>query len=183
MMLERIIEGLFPHLDLSTRTYYILPESQGARASDEGRVTDKKNVGIANSFSVCKAAPGLDGVSIAQRFPRCSDLLRRKHQSLILLLQVTWRHRSLRNDRCCVSEEKFSLNLLRTTITSAKSLQRLYEQFPSLNEIRIPRCVIGLDLEFVEHHCFLDDSIVAYGTTVYVRSQRDDGSVAVHLLT
>ncbi|XP_062711250.1 uncharacterized protein LOC134289447 [Aedes albopictus] len=113
---------------------------------------------------------------------------------------------------CFIARLFDPLGLLGATITSAKIfMQRLWclkneegqnlqwddplpemvgeewrtfhEQLPSLNEIRIPRCVIGPGSLSVEYHCFSDASTVAYGATIYVRSQRDDGAVSVHLLT
>ncbi|XP_062712976.1 uncharacterized protein LOC109417462 [Aedes albopictus] len=113
---------------------------------------------------------------------------------------------------CFIARLFDPLGLLGATITSAKIfMQRLWclkneqgqnlqwddplpemvgeewrtfhQQLPSLNKLRIPRCVIGSDSVSVEYHCFSDASTVAYGATIYVRSQRDDGAVSVHLLT
>ncbi|XP_062557443.1 uncharacterized protein LOC134222316 [Armigeres subalbatus] len=61
--------------------------------------------------------------------------------------------------------------------------RKFHEQIPVLNDVRVPRCVIVPGSVSVEYHCFSDASIVAYGATIYVRSQIEDGSVSVHLLT
>ncbi|XP_065078747.1 uncharacterized protein LOC135701754 [Ochlerotatus camptorhynchus] len=67
--------------------------------------------------------------------------------------------------------------------TVGKEWRAFHEQIPSLNDVRIPRCVVAPGSVSVEFHCFSDASIVAYGVTIYVRSQEQNGTVSVHLLT
>lgn len=68
-------------------------------------------------------------------------------------------------------------------VTVGEEWRTFHKQIPVLNEIRIQRCVVVPEAVSIEFHCFSDASILAYGTTIYVRSERQDGTVSVHLLT
>nr|XP_029713627.1 uncharacterized protein LOC115257813 [Aedes albopictus] len=67
--------------------------------------------------------------------------------------------------------------------TVGEEWRKYHEQLPLLNTIQVPRCVITPGARSVEFHCFCDASMVAYGATVYVRSENQYGTVSVHLLT
>ncbi|XP_065082558.1 uncharacterized protein LOC135704945 [Ochlerotatus camptorhynchus] len=67
--------------------------------------------------------------------------------------------------------------------TVGEEWRAFHKQIPALNMLRIQRCVIAPTAVSVQYHCFSDASILAYGATIYVRSERQDGSVSVHLLT
>ena len=51
-----------------------------------------------------------------------------------------------------------------------------------LNDLRLNRCVIPLNVMNIEIHGFSDASQKAYGACVYLRCKNSDGSVTINLL-
>ncbi|XP_055528072.1 uncharacterized protein LOC129720607 [Wyeomyia smithii] len=58
-----------------------------------------------------------------------------------------------------------------------------HSQLPTLNTLRVPRCVVVACAVSTEIHCFSDASERAYGTCLYLRSTDKNGNYTVHLLT
>lgn len=65
-------------------------------------------------------------------------------------------------------------------------LKQKWETFKNtikhLNDLKIPRCVVGNQPSLLEIHTFVDSSESAYGACAYVRSVSSTGKVEVHLL-
>ncbi|XP_058827050.1 uncharacterized protein LOC131687034 [Topomyia yanbarensis] len=67
--------------------------------------------------------------------------------------------------------------------TVGEEWRKFHQQLPSLNNLRIKRCVIAPRAVSTQIHCFCDASERAYGACVYLRTFRDNGEITVRLLT
>ena len=65
--------------------------------------------------------------------------------------------------------------------TVGETWQGYHQQLPTLNQLRINRCVIIPEALRIDLHCFSDASEKAYGGCIYIRSEDSDRNVQVRL--